>query len=369
MKIGFDAKRIFHNTTGLGNYGRNVVTALSQYYPEYHYFLYHPKPSTITDFQIPASCQEILPNSFFSKIFHAWWRERGMTQNMNQHQIDLFHGLSNELPIGIEKIGIKTVVTIHDLIFLRFPQLYSFFDRKNYQRKVKRACQVADQIIAISEQTKNDLVQFFQIHPERIIVCYQSCHVAFKKSYSQEQKKQIRQKFQLPQHYILNVGTIEERKNLLSAIKAIRTIDMPLVVVGRKKKDYFQKIQKYIAQHQLQQRVIFLEGVALEELACLYQMAELFMYLSIFEGFGIPIIEALYCQTPVIAATGSCLEEAGGKHSLYHSPDDVEAIQQSIIRVLENSETQELMKEKGREHAQQFDDQVIAKHLMKIYQS
>ena len=300
MILGFDAKRFFHNKTGLGNYSRDLIRILAHYYPENTYLLYNPKPKKINRIEIDGKIIiEKLPIKNSNKKFTSLWRLFNVTSQIKADKVAVFHGLSGEIPIGLNKSGIKTVVTIHDLIFMRYPELYTFFDRKIHYYKFKYAANKADLVIAISEQTKKDIVKYLKIKPEKIKVIYQGCSPVFKAEISKEFLEITRTKYNLPLNFILNVGTIEKRKNILSAIKAIKNIDIQLVIIG-KKTAYYNEISNYISENKLEDKIIFLENVALTELSAIYKMAQIFIYPSIFEGFGIPIIEALYSQTPVI---------------------------------------------------------------------
>src|SRR5690554_1012496 len=158
MKIGFDAKRYFHNNTGLGNYSRDLVRILSGYYPENTYYLYNTKPNIERSVLINTKHTiERLPSSFFAKKFKSIWRMAGIKKQLKKDGIHIYHGLSGEIPINLPD-KIKSVVTIHDLIFMRYPHLYSFFDRKIHFWKFKYAAKHADYVIAISEQTKKDII-------------------------------------------------------------------------------------------------------------------------------------------------------------------------------------------------------------------
>ncbi|OSY89353.1 glycosyl transferase family 1 [Tenacibaculum holothuriorum] len=369
MNIGFDAKRAFHNTTGLGNYSRDLIRILSDFYPDNQYFLYNPKPKTVKRLSLESNMQEILPDKIIWKKLSSYWRQKPIVSQLKKDNLTIFHGLSGELPIKINKAEIKTVVTIHDLIFVRYPELYSFFDRKIHFKKFKHAAKVADKVIAISEQTKRDIIEFLEIKPSKIEVVYQGCHNEFKVEKTVEEKQVVLQKYNLPKEFVLYVGTIERRKNALSLIKAMKNVDVPLVLVGRKTKDYQQEIDAYINEHKLQSKVIFLEKLTLFELSVLYQQTKLFVYPSIFEGFGIPIIEALFSKTPVITSTGSCFSEAGGKHSIYVEPYNVEELNQQIVKVLSDAGLQNRMQEKGLEYAQQFTDENVAKNVFNVYKS
>jgi len=367
IKVGFDAKRAFHNRTGLGNYSRDTIRILSNYYPSNDYYLYNPKPAKITNFYTGTNIKEILPKSKFWKKFSSIWRQKAIVKQLIDDKIDIYHGLSGEMPRGIEKTNIKTVVTIHDLIFIRYPKLYSFFDRKIHFNKFKFAAKNADVVIAISEQTKKDIVTFLGIKPDKIKVLYQGCNKVFKQTFTEDKKREVKNKYHLPKNYILNVGTVEERKNLLNIVKAIENSRFNLVVVGNTKSDYAKKVLNYIKEKQMDKRILFLKNVSMEELAILYQEAQLFVYPSIFEGFGIPIIEALYSKTPVITSKDGCFKEAGGENSIYVNPLDITDINKAIHKVLSDEELQNKMKRKGFEYVQRFNDEIIATNFNKLY--
>ena len=259
MNIGFEAKRVFHNKTGLGNYSRDLVRMLSQYFPENDYFLYNPKDSKKKLFEANNNnVFEKKPNTAFYKKFYNLWRQKGVVNDLCKDKIEIFHGLSGEIPRGLRSKKIKSVVTIHDLIFIRFPHLYSFFDRKIHYLKFKKAAQEADLIVAISEQTKNDIVEFLNVKPSKIKVVYQGCHAVFKESFSEIECDAVVSKFQLPEKFILNVGTIETRKNILLAVKAIKNIDAHLVIVGNET-SYANEVKAYIAENDLEDKVLFSE--------------------------------------------------------------------------------------------------------------
>lgn len=368
MKIGFDAKRAFHNSSGLGNYSRDLIRMVSQYYPDLQYLLYNPKPGKIP-FRLDTNSREILPNSVFWRFLSSFWRQKGILQQLEKDQIQLYHGLTGEIPRGIQYTNIKAIVTIHDLIFVHFPELYKPIDRKIYFNKFQYAADHSDLIIAISEQTKKDIVKFLHIDPKRIKVIYQGCNAAYKARYTQEEFKQTTKKFSLPKQFILNVGTIEKRKNLLNLVKAVENSTMELVVVGNDKSTYAQEVKKYINANGMDHRVHFLKNVNTVELAQIYQMATIFVYPSIFEGFGIPIIEALFSKTPVITSQESCFSEAGGPDSMYINPEDFKSIEDAIHTISENKELQEHMATQGFAYAQQFNDDVIARKLFETYKS
>jgi glycosyltransferase involved in cell wall biosynthesis len=371
MKIGFDAKRAFHNSTGLGNYARTLVTSLAQFCVRNEYHLFNPKPAKnqylnfTTKLQLPnfSELQTHKPSGF-NRFFHPYWRSYSILRDLKKLGIEVFIGLSNELPMGIERTKIKSIVVIHDLIFERYPDFYPFLDRLSYRKKFKSACQRADIVVAISEQTKADIVAFYGISESRIRVIYQSCNPQFYALLGKDTQQKALEKYQLPNDYILYVGTINERKNLMAVVNALKKIEqntqIPLVVVGNGK-EYLAQVLAYVKENKLENRFIHLPKVDFADLPAIYQSAQLFIYPSFFEGFGIPIIEALHSGTPVITSTGSCFAEAGGPRSYYIDPNDPQAIATAIVAILSDKERQADMIRFGLQYVERFKDFRIAR--------
>lgn len=371
MKIGFDAKRAFNNNTGLGNYSRFIIDALLKYNAEDTYFAYTPKvntaPFTEKYLKTPSLNFTIRMPTF--KKLKSFWRSFLITADLKKDGIEVFHGLSNELPIGLKRNNIKAIVTIHDLIFERYPNLYPAFDRFIYKLKFKKACQYADLVIAVSEQTKRDIIEYYQINPEKIAVVYQDSDNVFKEKLSEEDIEASKAKYNIHKKYLLCVATITERKNQLLLVKAFHKLhlsDYELILVGGKSA-YQQQLEDYISEYSLTNVKIF-NKVPFTDLPALYQGASLFVYPSVFEGFGIPILEALHSGVPVIGATGSCLEEAGGKGALYANPTDVNDLSSKILQVLSNKKMQKQMVLDGQQHIAQFSAENIAQQLQSLYQ-
>ncbi len=374
MKIGFDAKRAAQNKTGLGNYSRFVIEGLSQYYPDNEYLLYVPKPKRSTLLGHLAeqhNCQLVSPDSFIWKKLPSLWRISGINSQIKREAPMIFHGLSNELPNGIEQVKeVKTVVTIHDLIFLHYPEFYKPIDRKIYNYKFKRACQVADCVIAVSECTKRDIVDYFHIVEDKVKVVYQGCDKSFRSIATDEAKLEAKQQYNLPDKYLLYVGSIEQRKNLMLIVKAMKQMkcDLPLIAVG-KHTPYADEVQRYIDHNGLSNRVRMLHNVSFKHFPAIYQMASMFIYPSFFEGFGIPILEALYSRVPVIGATGSCLEEAGGPNSIYINPTCPNELADAIDRIDQNETLRQQMVDNGVMYAKNFEQDKLTHQMMALYQS
>lgn len=370
MNIAFDAKRAFHNTRGLGNYSRDTYRLLSSFYPENNYLLFNPKDKNNIEFPLTDKTQILYPTSFLGKTFPAAWRSMGMCKQIDSHDIDIYHGLSQELPLGIKQTSAKSVVTMHDAIFMRYPQLYSSVYRKIFIEKNKYSCKNADRIIAISEQTKEDIIKYFDADENKISVVYQGCNNIFRNPITEINIENVRKKYNLPSHFLLNVGAIEKRKNAALIIEALhlKKIDIPLVIVG-KAYEYINDLKNLISKYKMENQVTFIHNAETADLPAIYAMAEIFIYPSIFEGFGIPVLEALCTCTPVIASTGTCFEETGGPDTVYINPYDPEELAVSIQNILSDQKQRELMIKSGFEFSQKFTDTQVAQNMMNVYQS
>ena len=371
ITIGFDAKRIVRNNTGLGSYGRTLVRDLAYLPDSLRLRLYAPDKGRNDLRQQVEGLPRIsfcYPKAGYLPFEKALWRDHGIVKDLKKDKVQLYHGLSGELPRGIRRSGIKSVVTIHDLIFMRHPEFYPWIDAKIYTWKFRRTLKEADRIIAISECTKRDVLELGQIDPSRVSVVYQSCAPRFTVVPTPVEEEQLRLEYGLPKRYILNVGTIEERKNILLAVKALSSLpsDLSLVIIGRHT-HYTNEVLEYISAHSLSRRVYILNNVPDKHLPGLYSQAEAFVYPSVYEGFGIPIIEAISCRLPVVACTGSCLEEAGGPDSLYVAPDDPEALAAAVRQVLKGSPDREERIRRSREYIRRFEGNDVANQVLDIY--
>lgn len=366
MHIGFDAKRAFLNRTGLGNYSRDVIQALIQFFPENKYFLFTPEKSN--NFFPGSSATVIDAPTYLKGNFSFLWRTFFLPSIAKKNKIQIFHGLTSELPLGLERKGIKKVVTVHDLIFLRYPELYNPADSMIYKRKTLHSCTEADKVIAISQQTKDDLIEFLKIPSEKIKVLYQDCHAIFQCEVSTELKNKVKVKYKLPDNFILHVGTIEERKNQLLVLKALAELpeNFQAVFVG-KPGPYRATLDKFVKAKGLAERVRFLEYIEFAHLPAIYSLAKVFVYPSVFEGFGIPILEALNCKVPVITSEGSCFKETGGDAALFVNPANHLDLAENIEKVYNQNDLSASMIEKGLLHAEKFKKNINIPELMSIY--
>lgn len=373
MRIGFDAKRLYNNFTGLGNYSRFVVEAMSKSFPENEYVLFTPRVKINPDtqyFQRAHNISTVTPANYISKLkLGSLWRSFSIGSALKKEKIAVYHGLSHELPFSIPK-SVRKIVTVHDLIFLRYPRFYNRMDVALYKAKVEYACKVADKIIAISKQTRDDIIEFLKVDESKIEVVYQGCHPNFKVQHSAEEIGQVKTKYKLPQQYILNVGTIEERKNLMVLVEALALVPkesrIPLVVIGKRTK-YFDLVLEKAKSLRVWDDIQFLKDVSFIDFPKIYQGADLFVYPSLFEGFGIPLVEAIESNVPVITSTGSCFSEAAGPDSIYVDPTDADELAVQITKVLTDQRQKNKMIASSKSYARQFYPEIIAEKLNLLY--
>lgn len=376
FSIALDAKRAFHNFRGLGNYSRTLIEGLQRYYPQTALGLYTPHFDAQQSQSFTRSLSNakiITPSMWMPKSLQSLWRTAGISSSLKNSPYQLYHGLSHELPLGLEKTRLKKVVTIHDLIYLRYPEFFPWIDRKIYHKKFFHSIHLSDRVFAICEQTKQDIIRYFGIEASKIDVVYQACHPRFYDQWTVEKKKALLYELGLGSTpYILYVGAFEKRKNLLNLIHAYASIshqvDHHLVLVGSGK-SYLKLMQELIIHYKLIDKVKILSHLDTDSLPGLYQACDLFVFPSFYEGFGIPIVEALFSEVPVITSEGSCFPESGGPGSIYIDPNSVEQLRESMLVVLLNETQKHLMVSTGREYVEKFHLAQTSHSLMNFYGS
>ena len=373
LTIGYDAKRAVSNGTGLGNYCRTLLNDLGTIDTTDSFRLYVPdlgRDDLRSQLDMPRNMSFVTPANKLVKPLRSLWRIKGIVNDLKRDGVDIYHGLTGELPLGLSEAGIKSVVTIHDLIFMRHPEYYSPIDVAIYKWKFRNAIRQANRIIAISECTRRDIMELGEIDDSRIHVVYQSCDTRFRLQVSPEQKQDVRARYSLPKRYVLFVGTIEERKNALLAAQALPYLsdEIHLVLVGRQTA-YAKTITSFARQNGLANRIHMLSGVPTSDLYAIYQQAECFVYPSRYEGFGIPVIEAIQSRLPVIACTGSCLEEAGGPDNVYVDPDEPQEMAMAIKSITDNPDAARQIVTRSLDYIRRFENGNVAQEMLNVYRS
>ncbi len=367
LNIAFDAKRLFLNKSGLGNYSRWLVSGLIKQFPENQYHLYTTNVSEVQKDFIGENIHTHLPHN----LFKGFWRTKGIKKDLLKDKIDVYHGLSNELPIGIEKTGIKTVVTIHDLIFKIHPEYYNPIDRIIYDRKFKSACERADKIVAVSQHTKEKISEFYKIKPEKINVIYLDSSERFHLASDYQKVEAVKQKYSLTKPFFLNIGAIGRRKNQIRLVEAFTKvaakIDFNLVLVGKPERNS-DALTQLINKNNLKERIKHLTSVNDDDLLNIYHASYATVFPSLYEGFGIPIIESYRCGKPVITSKGSSLEEIAGKGGLLCDPINAEDIAIQLYKLTDTSTYQHLQKAISEELLR-FNPQKSIARYMDLYRN
>lgn len=358
MRIGFDAKRAFLNKTGLGVYSRLLITSICSQANNIRSYLYSPSITNI--FVCSNDCK--VRFSRLPRIFSGLWRMCYISILAGKDKIEIYHGLSGELPIGLSKT-IKKVVSIHDILFERFPEDYPYFDRKIARWKMKYACHVADKIICISRATKEDLILYYQVEPLKIeivpnIIPKPNIELVSPQTYHHND-------------YILCVSSFMQRKNQLLLIQAFQEIkdqishDLILIGYGRA---YYKTCQDYVTQHGLTDRIFFLQNISDAELPNWYAHANLMVYPSKYEGFGIPILEALSYDCLVLASDTDIHREISKNQILYFENNNLNELKNQILRILKQVELLKLDQRSNRDSIlDDYNSTHVAAKLESIY--
>lgn len=373
MRIGFDGKRAFHTARGLGSYSRTVISYLAEFYPDDQFIVFTPslRRPKLSQWHLAYKNIEIVtPTQWWAKIFPSLWRTFYLSKEIEKYHLDLYHGLSHELPWRIESTGVKTVVTIHDLIYVKFPHFFNFIDRYIFEKKFSSSIRRADRVIAICQQTKNDIVEHFKTSAEKIEVVYQSCHPRFFAEGMQEQYLNWRNELSLPDYYILYLGALVPNKNIELVIRALAMIPAdkrPLFVVAGQRSSHYPKLVKLVEALDIGSSVKWLIAPDDKFLPALYDGAELFCFPSFYEGFGIPVIEALCQATPVLTSKQGALEEAAGPGGHFIDPTSVEQCLHGIVKILEDQHYADSLGQQGKAHVQKFNAKAVTQKLYSLY--
>ncbi len=368
MKIGVDAKRLFNNFTGLGNHSRTTIDILGDEFPDTSFCLYTPG-ITMNDVTRPYlnrdNSRVVMPRSV---LRGSAWRTMGIPTECRRDGVDVFHGLSNELPVGLRRCGVPSVVTIHDVAFKTFPQMYKWHDRIIYDMKWRYACRNADRIIAISQCTKHDVMKFYGVDEKKISVVYQPAGSLYYNSIHDDSPTE---QTHSDKDYMLYVGSVNSRKNLMGVVKSMTLLPadlLPRLIVVGDGGSYKREVMEYVMSHGLGQMVEWRHATDHKELHKLYAHALLLVYPSFYEGFGLPVVEAQLSGCPVVTSNVSSLPEAGGPYALKANPNSPEDIADNIARLLADETLRSELAIKAREYATStFNPKVLARQLMEVY--
>lgn len=373
MRIGIDASVTTYNEkAGIGNYAFNLIKNLALIDKDNDYVLFYNfglrgKGKVLGINQSNFTEKKIrIPN----RILHPLWSKLNFPSiEVIIGEIDVFHSPSFILP-PFKKA--RSIVTVHDLSFKFFPEDYPKDFCKYYEREVPLSARRADLVITDSKSSKDDIVRWLNIPENKIRVIYLAVDERFRKVKDELLLKEIEQKFNIDRKFILSVGTLQKRKNLLRLIEAFYDFmkivqeDYILVFVG--KQEYpLEEVSRIVQEYGLEKKIIFTNYVPDEDLPALYSSASLFVFPSLYEGFGMPILESMACGTPVITSNVSSMPEVAGDAAILVNPEGREELAYAMQKVLTNSSLRERMIKKGEEQVKLFSWKKTAEQTLAVY--
>ncbi|MEK7513459.1 MAG: glycosyltransferase family 1 protein [Patescibacteria group bacterium] len=367
MLIGIDASRSeVKDKTGTENYSNELIKAMLEL-PEAgkHTFRLYKKMtrSDLVSKQGPTFIEEIPIN------WPRLWTQGGLAIETWKRPPEVLWVPAHTLPV-LRKPGIKTVVTIHGLEYEFLPEYYQFPQKLWLNKSTEYAVKQADKLIAVSKWTKKQLVERLGADPGKISVVYEGVRPGQGRTLSREYMRQIRYKYSLPKEYILFVGTIQPRKNLVRLIEAFaKVINYPIrtdLVIAGKLGWMYDEILEAPKKFGVEKRVKFIGRVAEADLAAIYHDARLFVWPSLMEGFGLPVLEAMAAGIPVITSNRGALPEVAGEAGLLVDPENTQEIAQAMKLVLENEGLRQGLIEKGFRQVKKFSWEQAAKQTLDI---
>ncbi|MHB1393068.1 MAG: glycosyltransferase family 4 protein [Clostridia bacterium] len=359
MKVAINGLLISNENAGIGRYGYNLINSLIKA-DSVDYTLFLQRSAGIDHKDIESrgefkrSYQRILDEQIFLPLSYR--------------NFDLVHFIDYSSPYF--KMNIPFITTIHDLTYFKFPETFSYGSQKIKVVLAPLSIKRSAIIIADSENTRNDISEMFPDVKDKVRVVYPG-RPDFKEVKDKKLVEDTKRKYDIKGEYIMTVGTLEPRKNLKSLIKAYKLVherikDINLVIVG-KKGWLYKEVFELLEEDKFRDAVIFTGYVAQEDLPCLYSGAQCFVYPSIYEGFGLPPLEAMCCGTPVVVSNTSSLPEVVGEAGVYVKPIEIESIFDGIMKVLNDSGLRQTLISNGYKQVKKFDWDLAARQVIDIY--
>ena len=369
MRIGFDATAIPENRVGAGNYSFNLVQALANLDKKNEFFIF-AQPIHIREWGIEQPNFHFVKVEMGSRLQRLLWEQSGLPWQARHLQLDVLHSPHYTMPLVKP---CKSIVTFHDMTFQLFPEIHRPIHRVFFPLMMQWSAQKADKLIAVSKSTKDDMLRLLEIYPERIVPIPEAASSHYQQLPT-EQVEKVCERYQLTRgKYIYYVGALEPRKNLPVLIEAYAKIapdfpDIPLVIAGRKGWMY-DEIFKKVTFLKLEEKVRFLGYVPESDLIGLYNGTQVFVYPSRYEGFGLPVLEAMHCGAPVITTRISSMPEVAGEAALLVEPDDVEALSTALREILTKDGLARELSQRGLARAKNFSWERCAQETLSVYES
>lgn len=371
MHIGVDIRSLMERQySGVAEYTLNLLNALLALDQENKYYLFY---NSLKDVELPQFkgknvklCGFKYPNKLFNLGLKLWdkWQVDQMIGG-----VDVFW-LPNQQFINLSNKCHK-VITFHDLSFERYPEFFSF-KRKRWHEVInpKKLAKSFNHLIAVSKSTKNDLMDFYGIKDEKISVIHSGLNEIFSQEISDEKKNRVKDKYNLPDRFIMYLGTLEPRKNVIGLIEAFNRIKSQTKLIIAGGKGWLYKDIYKAANHSPKKGSIkFLGYVEDKDRPALYSLAELFVFPSYCEGFGFPVLEAMASGTPVITSASSSLPEITNNTAILTNPYNLNELAQVMDQVLLSEELKNSLREKGRDWAKKFSWQEAANKTLEVFKN
>ncbi len=375
MRVGIDARFITRQPRrGIGNYSLNVVRELAKLSPETEYFLYISAPDE--ENVLPSTSNVTIRR--LSMPAYPLWEQVALPRAASHDRLDILHCHGNTAPLAMPR-SVRLVLSLMDVMFLQrgefFPKptnSYQALGRVYRSVVVPRCARSADQVITISEYSCHDILELITgLDPARVHVTYLSCDALFKQAPALPRRMSGSDAGNRP--YILSLGAEDPRKNTLRLVKAYLTllqrygIDENLVISGYSNWEH-SEAYRAVRSAGAADRVRFLPFVSIDELATLYRNATLFVYPSLYEGFGIPVLEAFSSGCPVLASNVTSIPEVGGDAAIYVDPLSEEDIGQAMYRLIQDRELRQSLVQRGVARAQEFSWAETARQTLSVYE-
>jgi len=374
VSIYVDVSAAVHQRAGLGRYAESLARALVAAYPG-RFTLFYNRERGVK----PLAGLERVPAHTVSLGYKPWrmlvWLGQLSRVGFDRHlpDVQLFHATEHLLP---PLRDVPTVLTVHDLVFRHLPDHHKPLNRWYLNLAMPLYCRRATHVVAVSEHTRRDLISAYSLPSSRITVIYEAPDVRFRPQPAEEIQR-VRGRYALPEHFILSHGTLEPRKNYQRLVEAFSWLRREhrsggqgwrLVISGRKGWLY-QPFFRRLEELGLGREVILLGRVPDEDLPALYSAAALFVFPSLYEGFGLPPLEAMACGTPVVCSRSSSLPEVGGEAVRYFSSQSAQEMGRGMEEVLRDEALQAEMRERGFEQARRFSWEWAAEETMGVYEA
>lgn len=376
MEIGVDVSLAVGQKAGVGQYSFNLVKELAKLDIKNQYTLFpfftHIYDMDFKKFDFPRGENFKMK---FENLSDEWiemlWKKSWIHKYKFLDGLDLFHSTTFCIPEGFKG---KVVSTIYDVSFKTHPEFHTAGNIKHCDNGTKQAIERADKIIVISEHTKNDLVEHYSCPEEKIVVTHLGCDSKFRLIENEEKKTEMAAKYGLKKPFIFNVGSIEPRKNIIGLIRAYAGLkdsyreEFDLVIAGGRgwlNSSIYKEVEKL----EINDNVKFIGYVDEEDLPYLYNLAEVFVYPSFYEGFGLPILEAMVCGCPVITSKVSSMPEVGGEAVLYVDPKETGIIKEALESLLDDEKKRGEMIDVGFKQVKNFSWEKCAKQTLAVYNS